>query len=91
MTATETMSFEIEDFTGQVRRRARNVPREATVTEMVAGLSQELALPDLDAQGQSIIYGARNSRGDVLNGSDRLGDVIDEGEVVTLNKTVTAG
>lgn len=91
MIATGTMSFQIEDFTGQVRRRARNVPKNATVAEMVASLSQELALPDIDAQGQPVIYSARNSRGDILNGTDRLGDVLEEDELVSLNKTVTAG
>jgi hypothetical protein len=91
MTKTATMNFLVEDFTGQVRRRASKVPCDATIAEVMASLSQELALPDMDTQGRPIIYGARSSRGEVLNGSDRLGDVLEEDEVVTLTKNVTAG
>lgn len=91
MYATETLTFEIEDLSGQIRRRASGVPRDATVAEMVNSLSQELGLPELDVQGRPILYGARTSRGDVLNASDRLGDVIENEEVVTLTKSVTAG
>lgn len=91
MIARDTMTLEVEDITGQVRRRAGGIPRDVTVGEFVSGISSELDLPDQDAQGRPILYGARSSSGDVLNLTDRLGDVLRENEVVTLTKSVTAG
>lgn len=86
-----TMTFEIEDFTGNVRRRARQVPSDVTVGELVEGYTKQLKLPEVDAQGRPVLYGARTSSGDTLNSSDRIGDVVVEDEVVTLTKSVTAG
>lgn len=91
MTATATLDFEVEDPTGTLRRRARRVPKDATVGELVTNLAQEFALAEVDGDGHPVLYGARSSRGDVLNGSDRLGDVLDPDEVVTLTRSVTAG
>lgn len=59
--------------------------------EFVSSISQQLRLPEQDAQGRPILYGARSSGGDVLNASDRMGDVVEEDELVTLTKNVTAG
>jgi hypothetical protein len=87
----ESMTLEVEDFTGQVRRRARGIPRDATVGEFVNSCTHELRLPDIDVQGRPIIYGAIASNGDVLNATDRVGDVLVEKDVVTLTKAVTAG
>lgn len=91
MVATTTMTLEVEDFTGQVRRRAPGIPRSATVNDLVESIRSELHLPDQDAEGRPIQYGALSSRGDLLNATDRVGDVLDEDEVVTLSKSVTAG
>jgi hypothetical protein len=86
-----TMTLEVEDFTGHVRRRASGVPRDATISDFVAALSRQMQLPDLDSQGRPILYGARTRDGDVLNATDRLGDVVQDEAVVQLTKTVTAG
>ncbi|MBX7168100.1 MAG: hypothetical protein K1X74_17325 [Pirellulales bacterium] len=88
---TATMELEVEDFTGQVRHRASNVPRDARVGDLIARLSSTLHLPEIDAQNRPVIYGARTSRGEVLNASDVVGDVLQENETVTLVKSVTAG
>jgi hypothetical protein len=85
------MTLEVEDFTGQVRRRARNIPSDEPVGDLVNNLREELHLPDIDASGRPVRYGATTSRGDVLNFTDRVGDVLEEGEVITLTKSVTAG
>ena len=83
------VQFVVEDFTGQVRRPA-SVPSAATVQSVLAELEKQLALANTDPQGKPILYGARV--GDtVLNPSDRVGDVIRPGDVVTLTKSVTAG
>jgi hypothetical protein len=91
MVASNTMTLEVEDFTGQVRRRAPGIPRNATVSDLVESIRSELQLPDQDAQGRPIQYGALTSRGEMLNATDQVGDVLDEAEVVTLSKSVTAG
>lgn len=86
-----TLTFFVEDFTGQVRRRVPGVPRDVTWDAVINGSARELNLPDVDASGRPIQYGARTSRGEALNRSDQVGDGIEENEVVTLTKSVTAG
>jgi hypothetical protein len=86
-----TMTLEVEDFTGQIKRRAKNVHSEEQVGDLVTNLAQQLHLPDIDAGGRPVRYGARTSRGDTLNFTDRVGDVLEEGDVITLTKNVTAG
>ena len=90
MTGTDTLSVTVEDFTGQVRRRARGIPKDATVGELVSSLLHELRLPANDSQGRPLTYSAR-ARGESLTESDRVGDVLEENEVVTLTQNVTAG
>jgi hypothetical protein len=90
MSATATLSFKVEDFTGQRRMRARGVPAEATIGEVSASLMRQLALPANDLNGQPITYGVR-ANGSSLAESDRVGDVLQEGDTVTLTQNVTAG
>lgn len=90
MTETDTISVAVEDFTGQIRRRARNIPRDATVGEFIATYTYTLGLPTSDSQGRSVTYSAR-AHGESLADSDRVGDVLAEDEVVTLTQNVTAG
>jgi hypothetical protein len=90
MTATETISLTVEDFTGQVRRRARGIPKDATVGDLVNGLLQEMCLPANDSQGRPLTYAAR-ARGESLSEGERVGDVLQEHDVVTLTQNVTAG
>jgi hypothetical protein len=90
MVATDTLSVTVEDFTGQIRRRARGIPRDATVGDLVSSLTHELRLPANDSQGRPLTYSAR-VRGESLSESDRVGDVLMEDEVVTLSQNVTAG
>ncbi len=88
---SETLSIEVEDFTGQVRRRAPAVPREARIGEVVERLRQALHLPEVDASGRPVLYGARNNHGEALNSSDVVGDVLEQDDVMTITKSVTAG
>jgi hypothetical protein len=91
MIASDTMTLEVEDFTGQIRRRASGIPRTATVNDLVDSIRSEMALPDQDAQGRPIQYGATTSEGEMLNATDLVGDVLQDEQVVTLTKSVTAG
>jgi hypothetical protein len=90
MVSADTISLTVEDFTGQVRRRARGIPTDATVGDFVGSLMHELRLPANDSQGRPLTYGAR-ARGESLAESDRVGDVLVEDDVVTLTPNVTAG
>jgi hypothetical protein len=90
MGPTDTISVTVEDFTGQIRRRARGIPTDATVGDLVASLMHELRLPANDSQGRPLTYSAR-ARGESLTESDRVGDVLVEDDVVTLTQNVTAG
>ena len=69
MSTTNTMNLYVEDFVGQARRRATGIPRDATVGDVVTNLSQQLDLPQQDAQGRPILYGARSAEGDVFYSS----------------------
>jgi hypothetical protein len=88
--AEATMTLMVEDFTGQVRHRASGVPRDATLGEMISSVANRLRLPANDSQGRPVTYAAR-ARGGSLNESDRVGDVLEDNEVVTLTQNVTAG
>jgi hypothetical protein len=90
MVTADTLDVTVEDFTGQIRRRARGIPRDATVGDLVAGLMQELHLPANDSQGRPLTYAAR-ANGDSLLESDRVGEVLQKDDVVTLTQNVTAG
>ena len=88
--AEKTMSLMVEDFTGQVRHKASGIPRDASLGEVITSVGSRLRLPLNDAQGRPVTYAAR-ARGASLNESDRVGDVLEENEVVTLTQNVTAG
>ena len=88
--AEATMSLTVEDFTGQVRHKASGIPRDATMGELIESLAARLRLPENDAQGRPVSYAAR-AHGSSLNESDRIGDVLEDDEVVTLTQNVTAG
>jgi hypothetical protein len=88
--AEKTMSLMVEDFTGQVRHKASGIPRDASLGEVITSVASRLRLPLNDAQGRPVTYAAR-ARGASLNESDRVGDVLEENEVVTLTQNVTAG
>ena len=87
----DTMTLEVEDFNGQIRRRATGIPRSATVNDLIESISSELQLPRHDPHGRDILYGARTTDGDMLNPTDEVGDVLEDEQVVTLTTSVTAG
>jgi len=88
--ADRTMSLVVEDFTGQMRHRASGIPADATVGELIGSVANRLRLPDNDSQGRPVTYAAR-AKGGSLNESDKVGDVLEDNEVVTLTQNVTAG
>ncbi len=90
MGATATLNLRVEDSTGQIRRRARGIPRDATVGDFMKNLVHELRLPANDSQGHPLTYAARANGASLLE-SDKVGDVLQEEDTVTLTQNVTAG
>lgn len=88
--AEGTMTLVVEDFTGQVRHKASGIPRDATLSEVITSVTNRLRLPANDSQGRPVTYAAR-ARGASLEESARVGDVLENNEVVTLTQNVTAG
>ena len=66
------------------------LPDDATVGDLISSVTSRLRLPLNDSQGRPVTYAAR-ARGASLNETDRVGDVLEENEVVTLTQNVTAG
>ena len=89
--AADPIAINVEDMTGNLKRRAAGIPRDASIDELIASLSRALGLPQMDAQGHPILYGLRTFDGDPLNPTDRIGDVLQPDDTVTLTKSVTAG
>ena len=75
----------------RVREAATGRDGLAAADDTISAMVLDVHLPDIDASGRPVRYGARTSRGDVLNFTDRVGDVLEEGDVITLTKNVTAG
>ena len=87
----DPLAINVEDMTGNLKRRAAGIPRDHSIEELVGSLSHALGLPDQDSSGRPILYGLRTSDGDPLNPTDRIGDVLQQDDTVTLTKSVTAG
>ena len=56
----------------------------------MSSLVTDLRLPVNDSQGRPLTYTA-HANGESLLESDRLGDILQEEETVTLSQNVTAG
>ena len=91
MSTAQMMTLEVEDVTGQVRRRAHGIAPDTTVAEMTEHLAWRLELPEQDASGRPVLYSARTADGEALNPTDFVGDVLKEQDRVILSPSVTAG
>ncbi len=91
-TAVMETGFEVSDVTGQKVLAVSDMPREATVAEMVRGLLGRMRLPASDTGGRPLTYHARLDReGRHLLGSERVSDVVQPGDRVVLQPNVDAG
>jgi hypothetical protein len=90
--ASATLALEVSDVSKQKMARVRNVPRDSTVGELVQGLLDDLRLPQHDAEGRSLSYQAllpREARH--LPPSETVGDVLVDGDALTLQPDIDAG
>ncbi len=87
-----TLSITARDVTGQRRVRARDIPGDFSVAEMVDGLLPRMQLNRLDQSGSPILFEARLEReGRHLNRAEVVGDVLQNEDEVVLHPRIMAG
>ena len=94
MPATDVMErrFEVSDVSGQKVVTVSHVPSDATVNEVVQEVIVKMRLPANDAEGRQFVYHMRHDReGRHLLGSEKIADVVQEGDRVVLQPNVDAG
>ena len=92
MQDTMTLGIRASDITRQRSVRAPAVSADMTVTELVKGLLASLKLVRNDPKGRPVQYSARLDRENRrLNGGERVGDALREGDHVVLQPSINAG
>jgi uncharacterized protein YwlG (UPF0340 family) len=92
MEAAMTLGLQVSDVTGQKVVKASSVPFSSTIGELVDGLLAKMGLARIDAQGRPLNYYARLEReGRHLNGSERVGEALQQGDELTLTPNIDAG
>jgi hypothetical protein len=90
--ATMTMGLRVSDMSGQKTVRASAVPLSSTIGELVQGLLVKMGLARNDVDGRPLQYYARLERqGRHLNGSEVVGDALQEDDELTLSPNIDAG
>jgi len=90
-TAT-TLGLQVSDVSGQKLVRASAVPLNSTIGELVDALLAKMGLARIDAQGRPLHYDARLEReARSLGGSETVGEVLREGDELTLTPNIDAG
>ena len=92
-TATESISFEVRDVSGQKAATVKGCPGDASIGEVIPSVLAMLDLPPNDLSGQPISHALRRDRdGAILHDSDLVGEVLDpSNEVLILQPNVDAG
>jgi len=86
------ISLKVRDVSRQRMVNASDVPREATVGELVHGLVSRMGLPKEDVEGRELTYHARLEReGRHLHASETVGDVLQEDDQLVLQPKIQAG
>lgn len=90
--AAMTLGLRANDVSGQKSARASAVPPSSTIGELVQGLLAKMGLARHDADGRPLQYYARLEReGRHLNGSELVGDSLQEDDELTLTPNIEAG
>lgn len=88
----ETIDLTVSDVSGQKRVKAKAVPRNVSVSEMVQELLARMGLGRNDQEGRPLNYRARLDReARHLNGDERVGDALQPGDALTLHPSADAG
>ena len=90
--AAMTLGLKVSDVSGQKAVRAAAVPLTSTIGELVQGLLAKMGLARSDAEGRPLHYYARLEReGRHLNGSELVGDSLENDDEITLTPNIEAG
>jgi len=86
------LSLSVSDVTGQKIFVVANASADGTVGELVADLLTRMSLPESDSGGRPLNYHARLEReGRHLHASERIGDVLEMNDHLTLQPNIDAG
>ena len=92
MVQLATLSITASDVTGQKHARARNVPADGSIGDLVDGLLPRLRLNSLGRGGQPVHYDARLQREERhLHRTERVGDALIPDDHLVLHPRVVAG
>ncbi len=84
--------LEISDVSGQKVFSVANAPAANTVGELIQEMLGKMNLPRNDASGAPLSYQARLEReGRHLHASERIGDVLQNSDRLTLQPNIDAG
>jgi hypothetical protein len=87
-----TLSITARDITGQKRFRARDIPGDYLVGDVVDGLLPRMQLDHRDQSGSPIKFEARRERGGLhLNRAEIVGEVLKEDDELVLTPRIMAG
>jgi hypothetical protein len=90
--AAMTLGLRACDVSGQKTVRASAVPADSTIGELVQGLLAKMGLSRSDTEGRPLQYYARLDRdGRHLNGSETVGDALQEDDEIVLTPNIDAG
>jgi hypothetical protein len=88
----ETIDLVVTDLSGQHHLRASDVPKSATITQMLEDLLARLKIGRHDSNGAPLEYRVRLDReARHLHGDERVGDALRPDDEVTLHPTADAG
>ena len=80
------------DVYAQKEATYNNAPADATINEMIDSVVQDLRMPRHDVNGQSLLYYARLQReGRQLNGGERVGEALQNGDHLVIVPQIQAG
>lgn len=88
----DTLSIIARDITGQKRFRAREIPGDYSVGEVVDGLLPRMQLNHVDQFGAAVKFEARLEReGRHLNRTEVVGEVLRNEDELVLHPRIMAG
>jgi hypothetical protein len=87
-----TVPIRVSDVTGQKSVDVKDVPRDATIGELIEGLLPRMNMPRNDNGGRTLNYQARLDRvGRHLHSSEVVGDALEANDRLTLQPEINAG
>ena len=89
--ASNTISFEVRDISGQKSATVNDCPLDASVREVIPALLALMSLPQNDLSGPITHTLRRDSDGAILHDADVVGDVVQPGTRLVLQPSVEAG